>query len=236
VLAPRWKWPPDKWERLSTVARLIGRPTTVLDVGGRRHELQRLLPGADVVTLNIEEPADVVVPVGPLPFEAAEFDAVTSCDVLEHIPAAARAAHVAELVRVAAHRVVACFPAGSARKDRAERELADRLYRDYRVRFDFLDEHLEHGLPRPSEIVRHVREAEPTARVTVWFQDGIEQGDRVLVDAVRARHRADPLAAARVAAAWARRPQPALTTTVGPDNNRAYVVVELQRDPPRPTS
>jgi hypothetical protein len=229
VLNPRWTWPPDKWERLSTVARLVRGSETVLDVGGRGRELQRLLPDSDVVTLNIEEPADVVVPVGPLPYEAGAFDAVTSCDVLEHISAADRAAHVAELVRVAAHRVVACFPAGSSRKDRAERELADRLDRDYGVRFDFLDEHLECGLPRASEIESHVREAAPTARVTVWFQDGIEQGDRVLVDAVRARHRANPLAAARVAAAWAHRPAPTLTTTAGPDNNRAYVVVELDQ-------
>ena len=227
MLSPRWAWPPDKWERLSTVARLVGEAATVLDVGGRGHEIQRLLPDTDVLTLNVEEPADVVVPAGTLPYDAGAFEVVTSCDVLEHIPAEARASHVAELVRVAALRVIACFPAGSPRKDRAEQDLAARLDSDYGVRFDFLDEHLERGLPRPSDIERLVLDAAPAAHVTVWFQNGIEEGDRVLVDAVRARHRANPLAAARVARAWSRRPAPALTTTVGPDNNRAYLVVEL---------
>ena len=196
-------------------------------MGGRGQEMQRLLPDSDVVTLNVEDPADVVVPAGPLPYDAGAFDVVTSCDVLEHIPADARAGHVAELVRVARDRVVACFPAGSPRKDRAEQDLADRLDRDYGVRFDFLDEHLERGLPRPDDVERLVLDAAPAARVTVWFQDGIQQGDRLLVDAVRARHRANPLAGARVARAWVRRPAPALTRTVGPDNNRAYLVAEL---------
>jgi methyltransferase family protein len=227
VLSPRWAWPPDKWERLSTVAGLVGEARTVLDVGGRGHELRRLLPGSDVLTLNVEEPADVVVPAGRLPYEADAFDVVTSCDVLEHIPAEERAAHVSELVRVAADRLVACFPAGSPRKDRAEQDLAARLDRDYGVRFDFLDEHLERGLPRASDIARMVLDAEPSARVTVWFQDGIGESDRVLVDAVRASRRANPMAAARVARAWVRRPAPALTQSVGPDNNRAYVVAEV---------
>ena len=227
MLSPRWAWPPDKWERLSTVARFAADARTVLDVGGRGNDLQRLLPRARVSSLNVEEPADVVVAPGPLPYDDRAFDVVTSCDVLEHIAPAGRPAHVAELVRVARQRLVACFPAGSERKDRAERELADGLDRDYGVRFDFLDEHLEHGLPRPSDIEQLILDAAPGARVTVWFQDGIEKGDRVLVDAVRASRRANPLAAARVARAWARRPAPNLTTTVGPDNNRAYVVVEI---------
>ena len=227
MLSPRWTWPPDKWERLSTVARLVGEAPTVLDVGGRGHELQRLLPDSHVLTANVEEPADVVVPEGPLPYDSGAFTAVTSTDVLEHIPAEDRARHVAELVRVAAHRVVACFPAGSPRKDRAEQDLAAALDERYGVRFDFLDEHLAHGLPRPADITRYLTDADPTARVTVWFQDGIEEGDRVLVDSVRATRRANPLAAARVARAWVRRPAPALTTTAGPDNNRAYVVADL---------
>jgi hypothetical protein len=221
-------WPPDKWERLSTVARLVGDPGTVLDVGGRGRELRRILPGSTVVTLNVEEPADVVVPAGPLPYEADAFDVVTSCDVLEHIPAEERPEHVRELVRVAADRLVACFPAGSPRKDRAEQDLAALLDDRYGVRFDFLDEHLERGLPRSRDIVRMVLDAAPTARVTVWFQDGGEESDRVLVDAVRASRRGNPLAAARVARAWVRRPAPVLTQVEGPRNNRAYVVVDLR--------
>jgi hypothetical protein len=227
VLSPRWAWPPDKWERLSTVARLADDATTVLDVGGRGRELQRLLPGVRVRSLNVEEPADVVISRGPLPYEDGAFDVVTSCDVLEHVPREERAGHLTELVRVAKRRVVACFPAGSPRKDGAEQALHARLRDEYGVRFAFLDEHLERGLPRAADVTQLIRDADPRARVTVWFQDGIDDRDRVLVDAVRARRRADPLAAARVARAWLVRPAPVLTTTVSVANNRAYVVAEL---------
>jgi hypothetical protein len=50
----RWTWQPDKWERLSTVAGLVGPATRVLDVGGRGTELAGLLRGVEVTTVNIE--------------------------------------------------------------------------------------------------------------------------------------------------------------------------------------
>ena len=222
----RWVWQPDKWERLSTVAGLVGDAATVLDVGGRGAELAALLPDSEVTTVNVEEPADVVVAPGRLPLSDGAAEVVTSTDVLEHISPADRAEHVAELVRVARRRVVLCFPCGSPEKDAAEREIARRL-EGYGTHLDFLDEHLEHGLPRPADVTAMVLASEPRATVTVWLHNGIAQRDAVLVDALRARYERDPRALLRFAGAWVRRPAAELTRTQDATSNRAYLVVDL---------
>lgn len=225
--ARRWLWPPDKWERLTTVADLVGPASSVLDVGGRGREMHLLRPaGTTCRSANIEEPCDLLVPVDRLPFEAGAYDAVTSCDVLEHVPPAARAAHVAELVRVAGRRVVLCFPAWSPEKEAAERRLHASLA-ELGVRFDFLDEHLEHGLPRVEDVVAAVAAAAPGARVEVCYQQGIEEGDRVLLDAVvaRERHRVRPLL--RFARAWLRRPPPRMVSVADAESSRAYLVIDV---------
>lgn len=227
----RWWWPPDKWERLSTVASLSGTPDTVLDVGGRGGELSRLLAGTRVTTFNIEPPADVVAPPGPLPLADASYDVVTSTDVLEHVPADGRPDFVAELVRVARRRVVLCFPCGSATKDRAERELARTLHERFDLRLDFLEEHLELGLPRVPEaeawvgaaLARHGRVATGTWR----YSRGVGKGDQTLVDAMAFRHRGDLRALVRVLRAWTDRPDVALDDVVSEDSDRAYLVLEL---------
>jgi len=124
----------------------------VLDVGGTPGALAGLLPGAEVVVANVEPPADVLLSGPRLPFDDAAFDAVTSVDVLEHIPPARRAAHVRELRRVARHTVVLCCPVDSPGHDAAEAELAA-WYRGVTGRpHRFLEEHLANGLPTAAEL------------------------------------------------------------------------------------
>lgn len=232
TLAMRWLWPPDKWERLSTVASLSGTPGTVLDVGGRGHELSRLLTDARVTTLNVEPPADVVTPPGPLPFPDASFDVVTCTDVLEHVPRDERADLVAELVRVARQRVVLCFPCGSDTKDRAERTLATTLQERFGVRLGFLEEHLALGLPRAGEadawvgaaLERHGRSAH---RRTWGYSRGVSKGDQTLVDAMAVRHRGDVRALVRVLRAWLARPDVPIDEVASEDTDRAYLALEL---------
>lgn len=231
ALAMRWWWPPDKWERLVTVASLSGTPDTVLDVGGRGDELSRLLPSARVTSLNVEPPATVVTPPGPLPLADASYDVVTSTDVLEHVPAEQRAEFVAELVRVARHRVVLCFPCGSPAKDRAERDLARTLRERFDVRLDFLEEHVELGLPRPAQVEafigaaleRHGRVASHTWR----YSQGVGKGDQTLLDAMAVRHRGDVRALIRVLRDWVDRPAVHLDDVVSEDSDRAYLVLDL---------
>ena len=225
----RWLWQPDKWERLGTVIRLLEAApgATVADVGGRGHELQGLLPRCRVTTLNVEEPCDLLVGPGPLPVPDRHVDLVTSTDVLEHLPPADRPEHLAELVRVARARVVLCFPCGSVAKDASERRLGARLEEEFGVRFDFLDEHLEHGLPRVDDVVAAVHAVAPDATVRVCYQDGVEEAERLLLDAVRAVKARLPAATLRSARSWLVRQWPTLTTRASEDNNRAYVVIDL---------
>ncbi|MCW2761001.1 MAG: glycosyl transferase family 2 [Marmoricola sp.] len=229
----RWLWQPDKWDRLSAVARLAQPAGTVADVGGRGHELRGLLPGRRVTSVNIEEPCDVLVPAGRLPFPDSAFDAVTSTDVIEHVPAGQRAGHIAELVRVAGERVVICFPCGSETKDASEQRLGARLDKEYGVRFDFLDEHLLHGLPRVDDVVAAVRRAAPDASLRVEYQDGVIEAEQLLLDAVSAVKGRKPRAALRSARSWLVRRRPTLTTRQSEDNNRAYVVIDLAKPAPR---
>jgi hypothetical protein len=211
------------------VARLTGAlpGATVADVGGRGHEMQALLPGCRVTSVNIEQPCDLLVAPGPLPLREDAVDLVTSTDVLEHLRAAERAAHLAELVRVARHRVVVCFPCGSDAKDASEQRLARRLSEEHGVRFDFLDEHLERGLPRISDVLAAVHDAAPDAEVRVAYEDGVERAERLLLDAVRALEGRQPGAVLRSARSWLVRRWPELTTQQSEDNNRAYVVIDL---------
>lgn len=229
----RWAWPPDKRERLSTVAALCGSPRTVLDIGGRGRELARLLPGAQVRTVNVEQPCDVLVTPGPLPFPDAYVDAAVSTDVLEHVPAEQRPAFVSELVRVARHRVVLCFPAGSDAKDRAEQELAQQLQERFDLRLAFLDEHLELGLPRPADVEEMVGDAvarwAPGSSVRWAYTRRTGEGDALLLDAMALRHRRDVRVLGRVLRGWWGRPVPATDPVAGPDSDRAYCVVELRR-------
>src|SRR3954454_6073160 len=157
------RWQPDQWRRMTLVAaRVPADATTVLDVGGRGRQMARLLRPAAVTSVNVAPPADVVIgPEDRLPFPTASFDVVLSSDVLEHMPAAARPAHLEELLRVASRRVVLCWPAGSPEKDAAEERLQARMREELGLRLDFLEEHRRFGLPREDDVRSMVEAAAP---------------------------------------------------------------------------
>jgi Methyltransferase domain len=224
----RSTWQPDMWDRLLLVAQCVGPATSVLDVGGRGHQLARFMPGATLLTANIEPPADVIVDPRTLPFADAEFDVVTSCDVIEHMPAERRADHIAELARVARRRLVLCCPYGSPEKNAAEQEIADTVMRDLGRTFPYLEEHIKYGFPSEEEVVAMVRAATPNGGVRCLYYGDYPSGNAMLLDGVRARYGYDPRALVRfVGNAYVRPRRPTLDVTAGPTTARLYVIADL---------
>src|SRR5207302_1437051 len=143
----------DTWLRHEIVAALLaGTDGSVLDVGGLSDRLAGPLAGVDVTTVNVEGPADVIFDGERLPWADSSFEVVTSIDVLEHLRPATRPRHLAELLRVARRRVVACCPLAPGDAAPTERELADRFAEVSGKREEFLEEHAANGLPAEAEL------------------------------------------------------------------------------------
>ncbi|HTZ92323.1 MAG TPA: methyltransferase domain-containing protein [Streptosporangiaceae bacterium] len=226
--AARALWQPDMWDRLVLAANCVERATTVLDVGGRGHQLARFLPSARVSTANIVPPADFIVDARVLPFADAEFDVVTSCDTLEHMPAEQRPEHIAELVRVARRRLVICCPYGSPQKQQAEWHVAEVVRSVVGTTLPYLEEHLKFGFPREEDVVAMVRAAAPGAKVRCLYYGDYPSGNALLLDGVRARWGFQPRALLRFvwkAYLQPRRPRLGLTSTA--TTSRLYLVADL---------
>lgn len=88
---------------------------SVLEVGvggGGMRRVAAALLRADWTTCDVDPrlAPDVVGSVTALPFAAGTFDAAVCCQVLEHVPFELLPAALAELARVAKHRIVLSLP------------------------------------------------------------------------------------------------------------------------------
>ncbi len=235
--AARALWQPDMWDRLVLAAKCVGTASTVVDVGGRGHQLARFLPSAKVSTANIEPPADYIVDAHVLPFDDGQFDVVTSCDTLEHMPAEQRPQHIAQLVRVARRRLVLCCPYGSPQKQKAEWEVAEVVRHVVGGTLPYLQEHLEFGFPREEDVIAMVRAAAPAAQVRCLYYGDYPSGNALLLDGVRARWGHEPKALLRfVWKAYLRPRRPRLEHTPTMTTSRLYLVADLASSPAGATS
>jgi hypothetical protein len=228
--------PIDTLERHLVVAKLIGAPRTVVDVGGDPGQLAGALPGTAITAVNVQPPADLLVDPGPLPFCDRSIEAVTSLDTLEHVPPADRAAFVAELLRICAERLVLCCPLWSPEHEASEREMQAWHTERTGEPHPWLAEHLEHGLPKLEDL-------------RAWFAAATEADDRVrfafhgdfrpLTEAFKAFAEAfgtrDLRAQARFTAARLRHvPDLELRDEPEPYVNRVFVLVERGPQGPAP--
>jgi hypothetical protein len=230
--AARVLWQPDMWDRLVLAAKCVGSASTVIDVGGRGHQLARFLPSAKVSTANIVPPADFIVGARVLPFADGQFEVVTSCDTLEHMPADQRPEHIAELVRVARRRLVICCPYGSPQKQKAEWDVAEGVRHVVGTTLPYLQEHLEFGFPREEDVIAMVRAAAPSAEVKCLYYGNYLSGNALLLEGVRARWGHDPKALFRFAwRAYLRPRRPGLELTSTDTTSRLYLVADLASGP-----
>jgi hypothetical protein len=216
---------PDTIERHLIVAELLGAPARVLDIGGLPGQLNRYLPASKVVSANVSEPTDVLIPVDRLPFTDASFTATTSLDVLEHVPPDGRARFVSEMLRVTEQRSVLCCPLGSPEHDALEAEV-DAFYRE--ITGDghpWLREHLQYGLPTLESIRSAFEEAGATPRFV--FHGDARRTTEQFRTVVLARLRHRPADLARFAAfRLPYRPQTGLQSSPGPWTNRVFAIVD----------
>ncbi len=145
------------------VTEFLAHPVTGVDTAFER-TAERTTPYLTPVEAGATE----------LPFDAASFDVVLCCEMVEHLHHGARAPAFSEMFRVLrpGGRMVVTFPA-----DEAARKLDTWLNGAYRRRHGkdhpWAVEHLEHGVPRTSEIEALVlgvvgQAAEVTIRKHAW--------------------------------------------------------------------
>jgi hypothetical protein len=155
--------PFDQYQRYAitaAIARAMGRtpPPRVLDVGGHhldfwfrpRRPIAEFLPEAPSITVDLARSrlsGYVCARGDALPFPAGRFDLVCSVDVLEHVPPAARATVLAQVMRVSRRAAVVAAPFRSPVIERAE-ALVSGFIRDVcGYEQGQLQEHREHGWP-----------------------------------------------------------------------------------------
>jgi hypothetical protein len=155
--------PFDQYQRYAitaAIARAMGgaTPPRVLDVGGHhfdfwfrpRRPLAEFLPEAPSITVDLPRnplPGYLCARGDALPFPGGLFDLVCSVDVLEHVPPAARATVLGQVLRVSRRAAVVAAPFHSPAVERAE-ALVSAFIRDAcGYEQGQLLEHREHGWP-----------------------------------------------------------------------------------------
>ncbi len=158
-----WFLPPDIHERQRFISGLIPPGEKILDVGGEQHVLEERTQARDFYTLNVDSQAtkihnhhqkgakDLVYDGQNIPFPDNEFDTILCIDVLEHVPRKQRTSLIREMLRVASHRLICSAPMGTEGHIQAEKELMEDLRRSGHE-VAFLAEHIQQGLPEPSEV------------------------------------------------------------------------------------
>jgi hypothetical protein len=218
----------DTWERHLIVAELAGDTRQVVDVGGLPGQLRSFLPGASVLAANVTPPADLLVEPDGLPFRDRTIETVTSLDALEHVPPAARAGFVAELVRVASRRVILCCPFGTPEHAASEVAMQEWYAELSGEGHPWLVEHLEYGLPTQAELETAFTAAvEPRDTVTFKYHGDFRVTNEQFKEIVTARRRPTPGAVSRfIRHRTSHRPDTRLHDAPSPWTNRVFVIVD----------
>ena len=134
---------------------------------------------------------------------------------------------------VARLRLVIGCPLGSEEHAASEARIANLLQVRYGLRLDFLEEHIQFGLPTEEQLRSLVAESAPGSKVEIWYHADFRKGEQMLLDGVAARWGHDPRGGPAGSSAnlyLTGRCVTAVADHPTPTTNRIYAVVHL--DPP----
>ena len=169
------KLPFDHYQRYFLAARIIEsllgandpvKPIRVLDVGGAGSPLKHFLPAGDIVVSDPLPPLaaahhnevpplrdDYFMASGlELPLVDQSFDAVVSCDTLEHIPEPGRNQFISELLRVSGRYTIINGPCATPETVAREARMSEFVQHALGWEHPFLREHADFGLPTKQSI------------------------------------------------------------------------------------
>ncbi len=152
--------PFDMFQRYMLTKEIIDavkgiRNAAILDVGGHPGVISDFLPMDEtyVIDLKVCRKRNFIrADCQFLPFRSRVFDAVTSIDVLDHLPKGKRLPVLYELLRVSRRFVAIAAPFDSEDVRRAEDTLYDYVVNVLRREDENLREHAMYGLPNLNEL------------------------------------------------------------------------------------
>lgn len=157
-----WRQHPEAAIRYYPVVKAITRlkldKAKILEVGpgslGIIPYFQREIDGVDI---DFSGPKTnllnkIIGTATNLPFKKNFYDVVISVDVLEHIPKEQREVAIEELIRVAKKLAVIVVPTGE-KSQQQDSELSVRWQKMKKGKNQFLEEHVQNGLPSNHEIL-----------------------------------------------------------------------------------
>lgn len=131
---------------------------TILEVGSGSKGITPYIP-FKITGVDIAFDGEIAANLNPichsgtnLPFSDQSYDYVISVDMLEHVPSKERTKVISEMLRVANKRLFLAVPCGKL-SEKHDRDLDELYLRERGMRFQFLKEHVENGLPTKEEIV-----------------------------------------------------------------------------------
>ncbi len=90
-----------------------------------------------------------------LPFKKNSYDITISVDVLEHIPPPLREKSIYEIIKVTRKLALIVVPTSTASEEQ-DRELQRRWNNVFKIKNQFLDEHVKYGLPQSEKILVYI--------------------------------------------------------------------------------
>ena len=174
-----WRQHPEAALRYSPVVAAIYNAhleeSKILEVGsgslGITPYFKREIDGVDIDFSGPKSPflKQIKATAMRMPFKKNSYDVVISVDTLEHIKKEDREEAIFEIVKIAKRMAVIVVPVGALSEEQDMR-LANRWSQIFKNRNQFLEEHVENGLPKTDEILTSIdqslRKLSKTGKIT----------------------------------------------------------------------